>query len=1054
MIPFAEFFARIHGHDPYPWQRRLAQRCADGEPPAVIAVPTGSGKTATVDALVWALAVQAERPASKRTVGVRIVWAIDRRILVDEVHRHATRLAAELAAAHHDPANALHPVAVALARLAGAGGAPLVATRWRGGIDRERELHGPLQPQIITSTVGQIGSRLLFRGYGVGAGSRALEAGLAGVDATICLDEAHLAEPFRQCAETVKRLRHAAPEAPVLPGLHAITITATPGGEVPAGDVVALEDDDRTDPELRRRLHGFKRAVLVDPGAVNDRERAAVLVRATLKHVERGAGTVACVVNTVRRAREVHEQLKAALARREEEIACGLLVGPQRPVDRDTFLDGPGERLFDPDAGGPRVVCVATQTFEVGLDADVEAMVSESASAAALVQRLGRLNRSGRPGRRGHATIVRDPAPWLYREDEPLAWSWLEEIQRDGGVDVSVAALDALRPYPRSTTPPGAPFLAPETVELLSHTARDLGEWQDVDAEVFWRGVESGPDADVAVCWRVDLRPELRGRAANGYRELLLEVVPPQRDELLTLSDVAARALIAAIYPAGSAVSARRLALADGDVEGAAPPVMVPAYTEAPHELPFVVLRGDEVLYWDDPFADDDVLQGTFDRGGTGADRNKRIRPWRIRAGDVVVLPARATSVVDGLPFDDRAGDVREPVASEDLADAVQAADRARMPAPVRLSPEALTAALRRTPAHPLTVSSWQRVAAACRKADANLAHASGISSRSAALDRLLAALAVELPEHPALPAIAAARLTSLDAHLELREVAPAGIDGVPEYESGDDVEDEAADGGDAGQSGTAEPNPESERRDAAARGRDLEPTWVLVPTPDRRSERSDRLLAGDDPPPKLRSHLAAVRDQVGSYADGLGLAAPLSDALRIAARAHDLGKADPRFQAFLRRGVREIGAEPIAKSEFGTEDRGTARIAAQLAELPRHWHHEVASVAILEDAVASRRLAFPEGVDPDLVAHLVAAHHGRDREHPAVPEGGAPSRPFHVAIDGIEGTARGDSEDGWGEGEWLRRFVRVNQRYGAWGIAYLEAVLMLADRVVSSRGE
>jgi CRISPR-associated endonuclease/helicase Cas3 len=72
----------------------------------------------------------------------------------------------------------------------------LRVTRWRGGIARESRAHHPFQPEIITSTVAQIGSRLLFRGYCVGERSLALEAGLAAVDTTICLDEAHLVEPF------------------------------------------------------------------------------------------------------------------------------------------------------------------------------------------------------------------------------------------------------------------------------------------------------------------------------------------------------------------------------------------------------------------------------------------------------------------------------------------------------------------------------------------------------------------------------------------------------------------------------------------------------------------------------------------------------------------------------------------------------------------------------------------------------------------------------------------------------------------------------------------
>jgi hypothetical protein len=61
---------------------------------------------------------------------------------------------------------------------------------------------------------------------------------------------------------------------------------------------------------------------------------------------------------------------------------------------------------------------------------------------------------------------------------------------------------------------------------------------------------------------------------------------------------------------------------------------------------------------------------------------------------------------------------------------------------------------------------------------------------------------------------------------------------------------------------------------------------------------------------------------------------------------------------------------------------------------------------------------------------------------------------PFYVDAAGIHGTATGDGQDGWADGEWLRRFWRVLDRYGEWGTSYLEALLVLADRTVSARGD
>ena len=184
-----------------------------------------------------------------------------------------------------------------------------------------------------------------------------------------------------------------------------------------------------------------------------------------------------------------------------------------------------------------------------------------------------------------------------------------------------------------------------------------------------------------------------------------------------------------------------------------------------------------------------------------------------------------------------------------------------------------------------------------------------------------------------------------------------------------------------------------------------------------------------------------------------LKLATELSKSLILAARAHDHGKADPRTQAFYHRGVRVFAAEPIAKSEFGTRDPQMSRIARRLAGLPVRQHHEIASVRVLSEAIESGNVDV-EGLDPDLALHAGGVHHGLGRPIPDVPRGGNPARPFEIDAAGVRGTALGDGRDGWAEGAWLERFWLILERYGVWGTAYLEALLVMSDRVVSSRGE
>src|SRR5436305_637677 len=95
---FRSFFKALWGLDPFPWQERLLLRLVTGEDahhaykgepgcwPDVLDLPTGSGKTATLDISIFHLALEAAKGSGRRAP-VRIAFVVDRRLIVDDAFK-------------------------------------------------------------------------------------------------------------------------------------------------------------------------------------------------------------------------------------------------------------------------------------------------------------------------------------------------------------------------------------------------------------------------------------------------------------------------------------------------------------------------------------------------------------------------------------------------------------------------------------------------------------------------------------------------------------------------------------------------------------------------------------------------------------------------------------------------------------------------------------------------------------------------------------------------------------------------------------------------------
>jgi hypothetical protein len=203
--------------------------------------------------------------------------------------------------------------------------------------------------------------------------------------------------------------------------------------------------------------------------------------------------------------------------------------------------------------------------------------------------------------------------------------------------------------------------------------------------------------------------------------------------------------------------------------------------------------------------------------------------------------------------------------------------------------------------------------------------------------------------------------------------------------------------------------------------------------------------------PVELGRHLNGVTQHALHFARVLGLPERLMASLRLAAQWHDAGKADGRFQTWLHGGnsvAAQLADQLWAKSAEVGLDRAAARRAAWQSRLPAGFRHELVSSQVLQASAAWNELR--DGVDADLVLHLIEAHHGHCRPFaPVVIDQAPPPLGWNdqeVAFDvpAAERTA-------WPALHCLdsgvaERFWRLVRRYGWWGLAWLESLLFLAD--------
>ena len=218
--------------------------------------------------------------------------------------------------------------------------------------------------------------------------------------------------------------------------------------------------------------------------------------------------------------------------------------------------------------------------------------------------------------------------------------------------------------------------------------------------------------------------------------------------------------------------------------------------------------------------------------------------------------------------------------------------------------------------------------------------------------------------------------------------------------------------------------------------------SWYAVVTDEESVEDSDiaQELAPTDPV-LLDDHQNDVAERTRQLAENLGLAPEFSEALELAAKYHDEGKRDLRFQQML-------GADPDADALAKSGHRSVAEAyrARSRSALPRGWRHEQLSALMVA--------ASPEkvGEHRDLVLRIIGCSHGHGRfsfAHDAgflLKEGYLPEGTDYEAL-------KEQATRLFNVGYWDNLMEQTSRTYGPYATAYLEAVERAADAQISREG-
>jgi CRISPR-associated endonuclease/helicase Cas3 len=382
-VSYREFFERLTGFPPHPYQERLADEVLNGKS-IIMRLPTGGGKTwAAVAPFLYAL-------SNRRPLADRLLYALPLRSLASSLH------------------------ATVFERMSGCFGNVLEMGKDRDYANRARycslqigsQKNDPFfESDLIFTTIDQLLSAYVFIPVSLPDRLGNINAG-ALIGSLVIFDEVHLLDPAVALGTMIEMLDR-------LRGLSQVLLmTATMSDpamsfltrKVGASAFAVPDAEIRALPSQKNKQRTW-------------RWSSEPLNAASIK-AQHCDGRTIVLVNSVSRAQDLVRELEGLYSKEANRPELILLHSRFYPEDRKAIedrLDG----FFGSKAMPTNIILVTTQVIEAGIDISAECLHTELAPMNALIQRAGRTARY-MDRNTGMVTVYEVTTLGPYRENKSL----------------------------------------------------------------------------------------------------------------------------------------------------------------------------------------------------------------------------------------------------------------------------------------------------------------------------------------------------------------------------------------------------------------------------------------------------------------------------------------------------------------------------------------------------------------------------------------------------------------------------------------------------------